>query len=176
MEALRNYIQHRSLPVNRINRSRRLVETKDSDFCKLTVSLVIDVKYLAQDKKFKRSVLEELKARACDQPVELIPLIRQYIESMGKVHLKFREILRTDIEQWQNDIYRAIELYKNSTKQEMDFIQARAFSEDSLQIHELEEFDIFDDCIKRRQMFENRNKYFSFSSQYVSSEAPEIKK
>lgn len=170
MEAMRNYVQHRNLPINHINTNMRWIEIKDKRFCKHTVKLNINVEDLSKDKKFKASVLSELQAQG--SLVEFIPLMRQYLESIGTVHLKIRELLRSDLARGESEIYQAITLCKESTDNEILYISASASPDDSNT--SVEAVEIFEDLIKRRQMFERKNNYPYYSLHYVSSEAPEM--
>lgn len=170
MEAMRNYVQHRNLPINQIDTNMRWIEIEDKKFCKHTVKLNIDVEELLKDKKFKASVLSKLQEQGSS--VEFIPLMRQYLESIGTVHLKIRELLKSDLVTWESEIYQAITLCKKSTADEISYISASASPDDSN--ISVEVVEIFEDFIKRRQMFERKNNYPCYSLHYVSSEAPAI--
>jgi hypothetical protein len=153
MEAMRNYVQHRNLPINQISTNMRWIEIEDKRFCKHTVKLNINVEDISKDKKFKASVLSKLQEQG--SLVEFIPLMRQYLESIGRVHLKIREILKSDLARWESEIYQAITLCKKSPDDEIFYISASASPDDSNT--SVETVEIFDDFIKRRQTFERKN-------------------
>lgn len=171
MEAMRNYVQHRNLPINRIDSNTRCIEIRNERLYKHTIKLSIDVENLVKDKNFKAGVLSELQAQG--SLVEFTPLMRQYLESIGRVHLKIRELLQSDLVKWEKEVYQAITLCQGSTNDKTGSIYASASFDDS-NISE-ETVDIFDDFIKHRQIFESKNRPFCYSLEYVSNEAPEIK-
>jgi hypothetical protein len=171
MEAMRNYAQHCDLPIKEISNQHQWIETSDGKRRKYTVKLLVDVASIAQNGNFKASVLKELKSQG--SLVELTPLIRQYIESIGRIHLKVRELIRSELLESDNNLLQAISLYQESTNDRSHkFVHAVALSMDSSNCVELVE--IFNDFIDRRKMLEHQNQYFYYSLHFVSSEAPEL--
>jgi len=171
MEAMRNYVQHRDLPIKEISNQHKWIETSDGKRRKHTVKLLVDVATIAQDGKFKSSVLAELKSQG--GLVEFTPLIRQYIESIGRIHLKIRELIRSELLESDNNFLQAISLYQELTNDRSHkFVHAVALSMDSSNCVELVE--IFNDLIDHRKMLEHQNQYFYYSLHFVSSEAPEL--
>ena len=69
-------------------------------------------KLIGKDGKFKSSVLEELNSSGNEH--DIMPLIREYIECIGVVHNKAREILMPRVSDWEEIIINAINLYKES--------------------------------------------------------------
>jgi hypothetical protein len=170
MEAMRNYVQHRSLPIGGVTNKFQWIGHEDKKRCKHTIKLIINISEVAQDGKFKASILEELKLQG--DSVELTPLIRQYVESIGRIHLKVRELLGVELLESDEILLGAINLYKESTNDMSDnFIHAVAISSDS---GDNESVEIFNDLIERRKMLERMNNYPHYSLHFVSSEAPEL--
>jgi hypothetical protein len=133
--------------------------------------LIIDVATIAQDRKFKASVLTELQAQG--NLVEFTPLVRQYIESIGRIHLKVRDLIGVELLESDNSLLQAINLYQESTNDRLDnFVHAVALSIDSN--NRVESVEIFNDFIERRKMLERKNNYPHYSLHFVSSEAPEL--
>jgi hypothetical protein len=171
MEAMRNYVQHRGLPIERVNNKFEWVEDSNGKRCKHTIKLIIDVATLEQDRRFKASVLTELKAQG--DLVEFTPLIRQYIESIGRIHLKVRELTKIELLESDDNLLQAIKLYQESTNDRSDdFVHALALSIDCNNY--VESVEIFNDFIERRKMLECKNNYPHYSLHFVSSEAPEL--
>ena len=102
VEALRNYVQHRGLPVHGLQYSLMQEEDDTHSFLKYTVTPRIRISELREDAKFKRSVLKELEALGNDEEVDLKPLIRKHIESIGRIHQFIRELIADDLEKWDN--------------------------------------------------------------------------
>jgi hypothetical protein len=171
MEAMRNYVQHRGLPIERVDNKLQWLENSDEKRCKRTIKLIIDVATIAQDRKFKASVLTELQAQG--NLVEFTPLVRQYIESIGRIHLKVRDLIGVELLESDNSLLQAINLYQESTNDRLDnFVHAVALSIDSN--NRVESVEIFNDFIERRKMLERKNNYPHYSLHFVSSEAPEL--
>ena len=91
-EALRNYTQHKSLPVHRISYGMR------REAAAKTVTnysgLGLSVSVLEADRKFKASVLKEL--RSVGEKHDLKRFIREYMHGLGEVHINLRKHLRDD--------------------------------------------------------------------------------
>ncbi|XHX80549.1 MAG: hypothetical protein RBJ76_11655 [Stenomitos frigidus ULC029] len=169
MEAMRNYVQHRELPIRRLSHNWQRIENGLEVLAKRTIELSIDIETLSEDKKFKRAVLAELQDLG--ESVEFTPLLRQYLESIGRIHLKMREILSPDLPQWEEIIQRPITRYQEATGC-IDGLRAVSIDESKI----TETISIFSDFIKRRQMLESKNQYLThYSSNFISSEAPKLK-
>jgi hypothetical protein len=169
MEAMRNYVQHRELPIRGLSKNMRRIEKESEVFMKHTIKLSIDINTLNEDKKFKRKILTELQSLG--ESVELTPLVRQYLGSIGKIHLKIRELLSPDLLAWEKQIQHPLSQYQESTGY-VDGLRAVVIDESKI----AETISIFEDVIKRRQMLENKNRYLThYSFHFISSEAPEIR-
>lgn len=97
IEAVRNHTQHRDLPVQRIHYPMRLIEGSPPMW-RCSVGASLDIRTLQDDPKFKRSVLEDLRPLASDeQSVEVAPLVREYVQSIGRVQMRVRELIAPDL-------------------------------------------------------------------------------
>lgn len=169
MEAMRNYVQHRELPILTLSPNMRLIENSSGFFRKRTIKLSIDINTLQEDKKFKQSVLTRLQNLGGDV-VEFIPLIRQYLVSIGRIHLKIRELLSSDLLKWEETIQSPISKYQEVTGYTSGL---RVVSIDESK--NTETISVFVDVIKRRQMLENKNRHLThYSFHFISNEAPEF--
>lgn len=92
MEALRNYSQHRGLPVHGMSYAANWLDdelpTKRLEY---NAALVLSVKELESDGSIKSSVMGELADLG--ENVDLKPLIREYIEGLANVHSKIRALV-----------------------------------------------------------------------------------
>jgi len=168
MGAMRNYVQHCALPLNGLTYGRPLIETDSKQLRKRIIKLSIDTNKLSEDKEFKSSILAELQSLG--ESVELTPLIRQYLESIGRIHMKIRGILAPDLQRWEEIIQRPVRQYHEATGHKAGLI---ASSGDDSKLTEA--VSIFGDVIDRRRMLESKNKFLThYSSNFISSEAPEI--
>ncbi len=88
MEALRNYVQHRGLPIHLIKtHSERNIDS-DNKQMSFSIELYSQKERLEEDKKFKRKVLEEMP-----EEINLKETVRAYIECISTVHVKVRKML-----------------------------------------------------------------------------------
>lgn len=115
MEALRNYTQHRGFPIQNMTFSGEWLEAENEQNHRLlhTVIPKIDVSELAEDGKFKKSVLDELLSISNKGEFDIRPFIRNYIEGIGNIHEKVRDVIRPDVEIWENVISNVIVMYRN---------------------------------------------------------------
>lgn len=95
MEALRNYSQHRGLPVHTFSFSGEWVDLDHQDDSKgkrmQTAVPSLDPRALARDRGFKKSVLDELTAlNKPDFP--LLPWVKEYLGSLSTIHSKVRDL------------------------------------------------------------------------------------
>lgn len=88
MEALRNYVQHRGIPVHWAQQGGRWTSLDDDGFLEYYTEVSSERSYLAEDSKFKKQVLGEL-----DEKVDLKAATRSYVESISNVHESARSMI-----------------------------------------------------------------------------------
>ncbi|HWP92590.1 MAG TPA: hypothetical protein VNN20_10395 [Thermodesulfobacteriota bacterium] len=88
MEALRNYVQHRGIPVHWTQLGGRWISLDDDRLLEYSMELASQRSYLEEDEKMKNSVLDEM-----DDKVDLKAATRSYIESISKVHDSARSMI-----------------------------------------------------------------------------------
>jgi hypothetical protein len=93
-EALRNYAQHRALPVHGlIGPSLETVRSSQEDFF---VEPYLDPDELRQDGYFKAQVLKEMPSDG--EVVKLKPILRAYIDALCQIQDVFRSEIRQELE------------------------------------------------------------------------------
>lgn len=92
MEALRNYAQHRGLPVHWTSQGGKWTNLRENGFLEFSTELASLRSSFEEDKTFKRSVLEEL-----DEKMDLKAAIRCYVESISNVHAAARQIIEKSV-------------------------------------------------------------------------------
>lgn len=110
LEALRNYVQHRSLPVHLLSYTTENVDKTSNIQIKNVINPKINISELEDDTKFKKSVLKELKLLG--KQIDLKLLIREYIQSLENIHIFIRELLHNDISRWDkciDNVYKKFE-------------------------------------------------------------------
>jgi len=159
LEALRNYVQHRGFPVQSVTYNADRIEDGDRWQTLFSITPYIKTKELEADEKFKKTVLDELKKLG--EEVDIKPLIREFVSSIGNVHKKVREILKEDIQEWEGRFDKCIQKFKNETKDE-DIVGLGIAIQEEPGIYR-ESVSIFTDFINHRQELEQKDnvKYFS---------------
>ena len=78
-------------------------ESVDPPLLRYSVVPSIDITALEDDSEFKKPVLKELQAvSGKDKPLKILPFIRTYTESLGRIHLGIRELTKTEVEKADN--------------------------------------------------------------------------
>lgn len=83
LESLRNYTQHRSMPIHNVEIGMAWTG-RDRTQNLHSMTPKISVKNLAKDGKFKASVLKELKEEG--EHIPFMPFIRSYMDGLGIIH------------------------------------------------------------------------------------------
>lgn len=95
MEAFRNYIQHSGLAVHRFSLNSRW----NQDWTKREISIEIYAQKYLLDSKFKALILNEMA-----DEIDLKECIRSYIDSMGVIHSKIRNLVSSTIDTARSNV------------------------------------------------------------------------
>lgn len=106
-EQLRNAVLHNSLPVTSWTMGGQWVDLDGPDGVsdkrnksarqEFSVTFAFDPELLAEDRKFDRNVIAQLKSRAdANGKVSWVPLMREYIEALSLILKEVREALKSD--------------------------------------------------------------------------------
>lgn len=136
LEALRNHVQHASLPITAISLPVSVVERSPEDTppgrpTKIRFKVVpyIAIKELEDNRDFKRPVLSELKSIANKKnDIEIIPLVRQYISCIGHLHKHLRDLCKADLEQAEANLTK----YRNMAVSVSEGLSAIEYTEGEL--------------------------------------------
>lgn len=118
LEALRNYVQHRGLPIHIMNYNSIRNEKRSEQSMLHSVSIHLKLNKLKEDGKFKAAILKELVDMKEEEglkekgQVNIGKLIRQYISSLGAIQNKMRGNLADNLYEWDTmfeDLYKEIE-------------------------------------------------------------------
>jgi hypothetical protein len=100
IENMRNFVQHRGLPIQSILFNHEMIgKTEDFQILRSIVPYFI-VSELSADKKFKKSILREMKDHYGSNEIDARPIIREYVECIWKIQTKIRDLLRNDSDKW----------------------------------------------------------------------------
>lgn len=161
MEALRNYTQHRSFPVTNISFNSKLIqETDPHTFC-FQIEAKLKLSEIENDPKFKRSVYKELREKM--DSINIIPMLRDYIECIGIIHEELRTTLNSHMGLWIKTIYEAIETGRANGK--IHNLHIIRLKDDK----PVDKQAIFEDIIIRIKDLIKKNRSFkNMSKRYVS--------
>lgn len=166
MEALRNYVQHRGFPIHICSYHTKRIENEGKYQFLYTLTPQINIEELQNNKKFKKSVLQEMKILG--ENIDIKPVTRKYIESIGKLHEITRKMLSEDITSWQNNICSVIHKFK--MKYGDDLVGLAAVSvEDNGNYNESTQ--LVKEFVNRRLELERKNSTFKeLSSKYATNQ------
>ena len=88
MEELRNHVQHRGIPFHKLTLGANRV--KKSNKIKFSAIPFINTSILADDKKFKSKILEEIVDNKIEE-IDLSLMVRKYISAIGRIHSEIRK-------------------------------------------------------------------------------------
>lgn len=97
VEALRNYVQHRGLPIHSITYGEGVVDYPRDKRVKYLVVPRILLEELSTDTGFKKSVLNEM-LDSHGKEVSAIPILRVYVERLSTIHDETRKLLDREID------------------------------------------------------------------------------
>jgi len=160
MEALRNYIQHRGFPIHSIIFNYRRVGEDHNTELLFSVTPFIKVSSIEDDKGFKVSVLEDLKNIQIKDQIDVKPIIREYIENIGNIHEKIRELISKDVNNWEDIFDKTIEKYKDKFGKDSNIAGLSIIKMDENN-KTIEKYSLFKDFIEKRIDLESKNRNFN---------------
>ena len=172
MEAIRNYAQHRDFPIQGIKLSFQIVDGEaGTQFLHRAIPL-ISISTWAND-KFKQTILQEIRDSSTKDLVDIRPFIKEYVEGIGTLHVKTRELIHSDLIKWEKTLDDSIAKYKNKFGANASLVGLAIIKESDDGRREATE-PIFTDVIKNRQDLENKNS--NFINLHKSHASNEIRK
>ena len=113
MEAMRNYTEHAGFPIE-VRYKRDWAGEGEQKQHRFAVMPCIDVAIL--ENNFKAAVLQELKTLG--DKVEIMPMVHQYVASLGNLHERARKGLADCIASWEDAVLEAISKFKTENPKE----------------------------------------------------------
>ena len=155
MEGMRNYVQHRNLPIRSISHSLGLAE-ENSICCAVTVFLDLDE--IKEDEKVKEKIISELESVAAvdGRWVNVMPFEREYVQSLGRIHSKARALYADALHDADKEISVAVTKMK-AVKQNENRGLFLVLLDDSKMKKEPEWISM--EHVERRLSLEEKNKY-----------------
>lgn len=164
IEALRNHVQHRGFPAHHIQFHSFIVDPDATETRIVhTIEIASEKKFLQEDKKFKKSVLEEM-----DERIDFKKAIRKYMECLSEIQTEVRNLISAKLSDARSLISEYIERYKKEIEEKTNGLVAIIKNDDGIKIDAVYMLLDWDDI---RIKLENRNRVLkNLMSRYVSGE------
>ena len=154
LEALRNYVQHRSLPIEGVSHQSHWRHLPGGSFREHTVIPEIEPARLREDGDFKASVLLELEALGAR--VDIRPLAREYMASLGRVQKGLRDLMAPDVERWDAIVADLEQRFRSLGAQDLIGLAVVVREGDEPYAGVVQ---IFSEPIERRRWLQRENQY-----------------
>lgn len=92
MEALRNHVQHRGIPIHFVQQGARWTSFEDDGLMEFSIHIAAQLSCLEEDEKFKKSVLGEIT-----KDIDLIAASRRYVESISAINEFVRDLIADSV-------------------------------------------------------------------------------
>lgn len=125
MEALRNYVQHRGIPIHSTSLGSKRISQGDVSFFEYSVEIASQRSYLEEDGEFKKKVLAEL-----DDKIDLKAAVRCYLESISNVHDSARQLVEQSVKSARELLENAHQQYAAIYSENLVGLSACVRSED----------------------------------------------
>jgi hypothetical protein len=168
LEALRNYVQHRGLPTQSMTLHSEWID-RDTERQALHSNISVSLKPedLRADGKFKASVLAEVEA--IGDVVDIKLMIRQYLDSLGRVHETVREMTRPLFEEWKGAVGGVLGRFEQRFPEEPKVARAVVDQQPDGRRY-TKRFEVFDEPFKYIETLRGRNRSLSnVSKRFVST-------
>jgi hypothetical protein len=169
-ESLRNYSQHRSLPVHQVTWASAREETDSATSC-LRFSLIPDflIEELEEEGGFKASVLKEL--RDSGKPnFSLTLLLRRYVESLAAVHAQIRASISEHVEKDHQVVHAALQRASHELRENLVGL---VVSKGADAVHVDEHHFVNERSWRRREFLVQKNSLLKdLSRRYAAAEHP----
>jgi len=152
MEALRNYAQHRGLPIHTTQYNSAWVEGGENGMLSHSVATHVSLNILRRDKDFKRSVIKDV----AEDRLHTEPLVRDYLEGLSAVHVSMRQRLSEPFEAASKTVREAIAEYIAAAK-EGDAIAIHAIELEPPNTW-LQQVPLFEELIQVTEKLRRRNR------------------
>jgi len=112
MDALRNYMQHREVPLHWITYSTSWKGEEKDKYLEFSIQLKADKNKLSADGNFKKSVLNEIPEK-----IDLNESASSFIESLSSVHQSIRDMIANNVKSARKLITEAHKNYRLEFKE-----------------------------------------------------------
>lgn len=168
MEALRNFVQHRQLPIGKVTGGARWIALEKAEYRMHTVSPKLLMRDL-DDEKFKRKVFDELVVLN-KKEIELKPFIEEYLESLLTLHKFTREMLTQVTTDAAAMIGEAIQRFRSADSSDATYVDVVHLHFDRMHWIAQEGVPLINDWAERLARLEKRIRPdMRFTEQFATS-------
>jgi hypothetical protein len=153
MDALRNYMQHRSLPVHVLLHQSAWRDLPAGRMREHTVTPQTEPQAIREDGKFKAATLAELEALG--NRVNMTPRARQYVAGLGAVHKDLRAGMAPLVAKWDEIIAQSGTDFLTGGGSDLTGLAAVRVSDDKY----VDAVHISPSPTNRRKWLEQKNRY-----------------
>ncbi len=170
MEALRNYAQHRGLPLHGASFDAtwtgNLSDDADKGLLRHVVLASISLAKIKGDKKFSAKLLAEVDGDV--EHLDVATLTREYIEALGGVHNDLRKLMNGAVAEWKAVVRKALARYAEANEGNVIGLSVAEFNENgTVKSH----INVFDDLLLRLEKLNRRNgSLVNLRRRYVTNE------
>ena len=159
MEAIRNYLQHRDVPIAGLLYDGAWVGGSGQQWRRHLVRPNVSVERLIQklraDRKFDKVVLKEIETKG--KSIDLKVCVREYVSSLGAIHARLRDHLEPRVTAWDSKVLDSLQRYQSKTQASLPVrLVARSLASQGV---ETESLQLFSDFIDRRVALVWKNRY-----------------
>lgn len=171
IEELRNYTQHRRLPIDVETTTFKPTEYGDDKQVSCTLTPQLTKANVLEDGKIKAKFRPELEAQP--DRIDLKLHLRNYVQALWAIHRCLREILSPDFDQWEQTVESLIRRWEEKDDSTLIALYVVAQSDDEYPIVS-EKRTLFREPIKEfRQLQERNDLHPDLASQYATSQVSE---
>lgn len=174
MDAMRNYAQHRGVPLHGSTYNAQWTGDLSDDTKGLlqhSVAASINLDKIREDKNFNSKVRAEVEGM---DKLDVSTLTREYIEALGSIQTALRAQSKESLTTWKCTVRSAIEQYAVVNKGNAVGLSVAEFSDDDRLIAAV---NIFDDLLERQERLARRNgSLVNLRLRYVTNEILPSKK
>ena len=168
MEALRNYVQHRGYPIQGLIYNNKLVRKNSNKRNLFSITPYIKIQELEKDNKFKKATLKEIKPLG--DKIDLKPILREYVEALWNIHAKVRELLKSDIIDWEKLFQNTFNKFQSINSKIVPIISLSVIKQNKNGSY-INSIEIDKFIIEYRQVLQRKNSTFiDLSKRYVTNE------
>jgi len=168
MDALRNYVQHRGYPIQSLTYENKFIGKNPNERLLFSITPYIQIQELEKDNKFKKEVLKEIKLLG--ENIDLKLLVREYVEALWNIHAKVRELLKSDILNWEQLFQSTIYKFKSKNSKIGSIVGLSAVKQNENGTYK-DSIEIVKYIIEYRQELQRKNSTFvNLSKRYVTNE------